>query len=138
MFIIIINFSLHYNMGNDIQKKICCLENRKHNDEDYLYYSNKSDNILKKDMKKLNTSKNINLIFSSAYSLSTISYIIIVVNTAAPPTLLVSAVFGSGIFFYYLYSFREDLKTINMIASIFLNRKIQNIEIKDNIFVFEK
>ena len=125
-------------MGNDIQKKICCLENRKHNDEDYLYYSNKSDNILKKDMKKLNTSKNINLIFSSAYSLSTISYIIIVVSSAAPPTLLISAVVGGGFFFYYLYSFRNDLENISMIESVFENRKMQNIEIHDNIFILEK
>ena len=122
-------------MGNDIQKKICCLENRKCNNEDYLYYSNKSDYTLKKDMKKLNTSKNNNFIFSSVYSLSTISYIIIFVNTIVPPTLFISASVGGGFFIYYLYSFREDVKHIDIIDSVFKNRQIQNIEIKDNILI---
>ena len=124
-------------MGNSFQKKICCLEDRKENSE-YLYYSNKSDVSLQKELEDLNTSKNTNLCFSTIYSLSTISYVIIVVNVAAPPTLIVSAVIGSGFLFYYLFSFREDLKNIDTIENVFSTRNIQNIEIQDNIVILEK
>tara|TARA_Y100001935_G_C17305062_1_gene511780 strand:- start:1772 stop:2146 length:375 start_codon:yes stop_codon:yes gene_type:complete len=124
-------------MGNSFQKNICCLKNRKYEDEEFLYLSKKSKNFLNKKRKKSVTKKNVSLVFFNLYTLSTSATIVIVV-LGGPVTLLVTIISGVGISLYYLYCFRKYLKRIDSIDQIFKNRDVQRFEIYENIYISKK
>ena len=126
-------------MGNNIIKDICCLRDRKYEeDDDFVFLSGKSDTYLTKKEKDTSSSKNINALLSTVYTSTSVVSIIIIATSALPATVVISSITGLGLSFYYIYITRQDLKKLDTIQNVFQNRHTQNIKIYDNIIVDKK
>ena len=126
-------------MGNNIVKDVCCLRDRKYEeDDDFVFLSGKSDTYLTKKEKDTSSSKNNNALLSIVYTSSSIIGIVIIATSPVPVAIVLSSITGLGLSFYYIYITRQNLKKLDTIQKIFENRNTQNIKIYDNIIVDKK
>ena len=107
----------------------CC--NREKNyycDEEYKYYSKKSDLFLKRKKRKLIKDNKCNMYFVFLYSNVSI-VTIIVIFTGGPASMIISGIISMSFFIYYNKSILDTNKEIDKIDHILAKRKDDEISI---------